>query len=396
MPYYPDPAGGSMYAANEQQAAAQGWAPSMGTFGNYSQYDMGAPPASGGGGGGGTAPAPTTVNAAGGQQLATGINSLLGAIASGNKQAFDEAVRQFNATFGLDQSKFNEAIRQFNENLGMAQAGLTGQYQGQQTQQAQQQAFNQAISAAGLTGYFQQPGTAGAAGGPTQDQYMSARTQQLIGMGFDPTRAQQTANAEWVQGLARAGNVAGGLPPGISFASPGVQAAAPGGLETLQSQLQRAEQLGVYQGAPTLAAQQQAYSQGLGAINAAAALQNNPFRQQETIASLSKLLGGQAVPGFGALGPSSGGTGLSYMQQMIDDIRDPTANQARADSVLNGIPTPNKLDSVSFFRSPQSTQNLILQGMQTKYGLSPDDALTQIKNTMPTFSSPTTFGTVRR
>src|SRR5262245_6191812 len=57
---------------------------------------------SGGGGGGGGA-APTVSGGGGGSasQLGQGINSLLGAIASGNKAAFDEAVRQFNTTFGL-------------------------------------------------------------------------------------------------------------------------------------------------------------------------------------------------------------------------------------------------------------------------------------------------------
>src|SRR5215471_6303500 len=109
MPYYPNPAGGSMYATDAADAASKGWTPSMGTFGTYSQTESGPPPSGGGGGGAPSAPA-ATVQSQGSQQLASGINSLLGAIASGNKQAFDEAVRQFNQTFGLDQQKFAESV----------------------------------------------------------------------------------------------------------------------------------------------------------------------------------------------------------------------------------------------------------------------------------------------
>jgi hypothetical protein len=143
-----------MTVANRAEAEARGWTPSMGTFGARSQEGGGG----GGGGGGGTQ--------AGSQQLAAGINSMLGAIASGNKQAFDEAVRQFNQTFGLDTRKFEEAVRQYNQNLAVTAAGLTGQYQGAQTLQAREQAYNQALAAAGLTGYWNAPG-----GGAAMDAF---------------------------------------------------------------------------------------------------------------------------------------------------------------------------------------------------------------------------------
>ncbi len=48
MPVYPNPAGGEMTVANRADAIAQGWTPSMGTFGSRS-----AEPAGGGGGAGG-------------------------------------------------------------------------------------------------------------------------------------------------------------------------------------------------------------------------------------------------------------------------------------------------------------------------------------------------------
>jgi hypothetical protein len=396
MPTYPNPAGGSMQAANDADARSKGWTPSMGTFGvnTYPDSSGGGGGGSAGGGGGVAAPAATVQSGA--SQLGAGINSLLGAIASGNKQAFDEAVRQFNATFGLDTDKFNESVRQYNEGLAVTQAGLTGTYQGQETQQAQMQAANIAAQVAGLTGYYNAPAGVAAAGpggtaAPTAASYVQARTAQLQQVaGMNPTQAAQTAQAEWSQGLAQAGNIAYGLPAGISFAP--VQAAA-GGVG------------GAPQGTPTMAYQEQTYRQQLDAINAAAALQASPFRQQQVIGQLGRVLGGQGVAGFSApntvagVGTAGGNTagGMGYMQQMIDDIRAGTnsANSQSMNDVLNGIPTPNKINSQDFLRSPASTQNFLLQGMQERYGLDPADSLAQIKNTLPQFVSPTTFGTIK-
>ena len=246
------------------------------------------------------------------EKLGQQVNSLVGAIASGNKQAFDEAVRQFNLEFGLDKDKFTESVSQFNRNFGIAESGVTGQYQGAQTQQAQLQQANIAAQAAGLTGMFQ--------------------------------------------------------------------------------------------GTPTMQLQAQQFGQGLSAATLASQLQANPFRQQQAIGQMGRLLGGQGVARFSApntvagVGAAGGNTqgGLGYLSQMIDDIKDPNANQHSMDQVMQGIPTPAKLNSVEFFKAAPSTQNMVLQGMQEKYGLDPGDALAQIKNTLPGFQAPQTFGTVRR
>jgi hypothetical protein len=64
--------------------------------------------------------------------------------------------------------------------------------------------------------------------------------------------------------------------------------------------------------------------------------------------------------------------------------------------VLNAIPTPNKINSNEFLRAAPSTQNMVLSGMQEKYGLDPKDALAQIQNTLPQFKAPTTMGAVKR
>jgi hypothetical protein len=308
---FPNPAGGSMtvqagdFASAQQAAAQQGWTPSMGTFGSNTGPDV-AGVSYAGQPSGASPTVSNTANQSSMQQLGSQINSLLGAIASGNKQAFDEAVRQFNVSFGLDQSKFTEAIRQFNENLAIAQSGVTGTFQGAPTMQAQ------------------------------------AQYAQLFGTNAAPLPGQQT-----------------------------------------------------------LAANQQAYAQQLGAIQTAAGLQANPFRQAQVMGQLGNVLRGQGVAGFQAPGQATGQTdfsGMGNMQRLIDDIRGgPGAiNSQSTQSVLDAIPTPTKLDSVNFYRSSPVTQNLVLQGMQEKYGLSPDDALAQIKNTLPQFQSPTTFGGVRR
>lgn len=262
------------------------------------------------------------------QKLGNQINSLMGAIATGNKEAFDEAVRQFNLSFGLDTQKFSEAVRQFNENLQIAQSGVTGAFQGAPTMQ------------------------------------MRAQQAQLYGTEA-PTPGQQTLAAQAQNAQLYGAN---------AMPTPGQQ---------------------------TLAAQQQGYAQNLGLVTTAAGLQANPFRQAQVIGQLGNLVQGGRVAGFQAPGAAQGQTdfsGMGNLQRMIDDIRGgPGAiNSQTTQSVLGAIPTPNKLNSVDFYRSSPLTQNLVLQGMQEKYGLSPDDALAQIKNTLPQFQAPTTFGGVKR
>ena len=112
-------------------------------------------------------------------------------------------------------------------------------------------------------------------------------------------------------------------------------------------------------GQTTLAGQQQAYSQQMGVINAAAGLQANPFRQAQVLGQAGRVLQGMPTAAFQApntvtgVGTAGGNTqgGMGYLQQMIDDIRDPSANQTTAQSWLDSTPTPNKLDSQSFLSS---------------------------------------------
>jgi len=292
-------------------------------------------------------------------------------------------------------------------------------------------AQNQAIAQAGLTGMYTAPTPVlppGYANDGSNFYQQDQATQQAYMQRFgDPNMA---LNA-WTNATNQAINASRaqqGLPPLTAYGYAG----NPGSQETMAAQQQYfaqandlATQYGQYYqpgmpgqagvagvnapqvGQATLAAMQQAYSQQLGAVNAAAAMQANPFRQQQVIGQLGGVLnaGGPGVAAFSApntvqgVGTQGGNMqgGMGYLQQMIDDIRNPTPNQTSMNQVLGAIPTPNKVNSTEFMRAAPSTQNMVLQGMQEKYGIDPNDALTQIKATLPQFTAPTTMtGAVKR
>ena len=313
--------------------------------------------------------------AAGGDYGAA-LQQMLDAVKSGNAQAFAEAVRQFDLSFGLDRDKLAQDIRAFNEGLAVTQAGLTGQYQGAPTVPA-------------LQAYATQFGQWGVP--QTGAQTLAAQAQNAGLYGFNPGLNAQGvpigANGQPLSTLAAQQQAFAQQQALAEMYGQGYQnfGAVPGGQQTL-------------------AAQQQAYAQQLGAVNAAAALQANPFRQQQVIGQLGQVLGGGGVAAFQApntvagVGTAGGNTrgGMGYLQTLIDDIRDPGANTASMNQVLNAIPTPNKINSTEFLRSAPSTQSMVLQGMTEKYGLDPQDALAQIKATLPQFQSPTTMGTIKR
>ncbi len=199
--------------------------------------------------------------------------AIVNALATGNKAAFDETVRQFNQTFGLDQNKFNEAVRQFNQTFTLQQAGVTG----------------------------------------------------------------------------------------------------------------------MYNGAPTEAHRQFDVTTGLNAAQLAASLHTDPFRQREVEGQLGRLLKGQGVAGFQA--PTGSAADSSSIDYLLNQIRNPAASTSN-DATLNAIPAPNQVSAPDFFRSSPGTQNLLLSGIKAKYGLDPEDALAQIRRTLPGFTAPTTTGRV--
>jgi hypothetical protein len=136
--------------------------------------------------------AATDPDAAGKAQMAKASQDYANAIASGNKAAADEAIREFNlghdlsvaAVTGTFQGNATQAAQQQAANIAATQAGLTGTYNGSPTlaaekqasdlanqqwtqqqseaaakQAAQQQAYAQAIGSAALTGTYAAPST---------------------------------------------------------------------------------------------------------------------------------------------------------------------------------------------------------------------------------------------
>jgi len=286
-------------------------------------------------------------------------------------------------------------------------------------------AQNAALAQAGATGMYQAPATiyapgTNASGGRFQDLDQGTQQAYFMSNGSDWNAAMAKWVADSNNAIRQAVEGAGGTWNPGQPGTPQETLAAQGQYFTQANQL--ASQFGQYYapGAPgqagvagvnapqagqlTQSMQEQIYRQQLDAINAAAQLQANPFRQQQVIGQLGRILGGQpaasfsapnTVAGVGTAGGTGPNTGMAYMSQLIDDIRNPGANQSSVNSVLEGIPTPNKINSQDFLRSAPSTQNMILQGMQEKYGLDPKDSLNQIKNTLPQFSAPSTFGSIK-
>lgn len=279
----------------------------------------------------------------GADAYARAINQAVAALNSSDLKAFNEQVREWDKIFGFNTEQFVEGIRRYNQDFGVTQAGVTGTYQGAPTLQALNQAAN-------FLGTYQ----------------------------GQPTLQAQNQAANFL----------------------GTYQGAP----TLQAQLQAAQLLGTYQGQQTLQAQQQYFGENLQTAQLAASLQANPFRQQQVLGQAQRILAGQPSASFAApnvvagVGTAGGNTqgGMGYLQQIVDDIKNPGANQTTADQFLANTPTPNKIDSASFLRSAPSTQNIVLQAMNEKYGIDPNDALTQIKNTLPQFTAPSIVGQVRR
>ena len=158
MPLYPNPAGGSMEVANRAAAEAAGWTPSMGTFGAQSAE-------TGGGGNPGTPGGPVGRDIEGSKLILQDAqnkaqqayyNSMLRH--EGDKLAFEKARQAWQET--IDKAGLTgmfEGAPTLEAMMGYAGAfGTWGApQQGQQTLEAQQQAFNQALANAGLLGTYQ-------------------------------------------------------------------------------------------------------------------------------------------------------------------------------------------------------------------------------------------------
>ena len=284
-------------------------------------------------------------------------------------------------------------------------------------------AINQAIAQSQATGMYTAPGQILPPGTNNGGQKFSDLPLDIQrGYYLSNNSDWQAAQNKWVADSNAAGQAAYAAAGGQGIA-PGI--GAPGTpQETLAAQLQYfneaqklAETYGQYYapgmpgsttgaaagpqaGQQTLAANEQYYRQALDAMKLASSLSANPFRQAEVMGQVPQLLSNQPVAGFQAPHPATGQTdfsGMGNMQRLIDDIRGGSGavNSVSAQSVLDAIPTPNKVDSRSFLNMAPDQQNLILDGMRQKYGLDPTNALSQIKATLPAFSAPATYGTIK-
>src|SRR5215831_2923679 len=138
MPYYPNPAGGSMYAANESAVRAQGWTPSMGSFGTYSQTESGPPPSTGG----------TATATPGPSSTGTGANLQAAQLLLNNaQQAAYQAYLNSKLSLDTDQLAFQKATQAFQNEIN--KAAVTGMYQGQPTFPAMQ-AWSQIFGTYGM------------------------------------------------------------------------------------------------------------------------------------------------------------------------------------------------------------------------------------------------------
>jgi hypothetical protein len=389
MPWFPNPNGGAPIQA------ATNPNPAGGSYGYYSDPGYTGPAPSTGGGGSvsapGTVQAPATVQpVAANDPAARAIQQGTQMLNSSDLKAFNEQVREWDKIFGFNTEQWQEGVRQYNQNFGVTQAGLTGTYQGAPTQQALNQAAN-------FLGTYQ--------GQQTQQAQNQAANLTGVYSPYAPGNYVSDPASGAVYAVGPNGQVSyigdpRVIPPGTQISSvPGLGAP----VQTANGFVPSGLPSGKF-GTQTLQAQNQGFNQNMAVASLAASLQANPFRQQQVLGQAQRILGGQSVAGFQApntvagVGTAGGNTqgGMGYLQQIVDDIKNPTANQTTADQFIASTPTPNKLDSTSFIRSAPSTQNLVLQAMQEKYGIDPKDALTQIQNTLPQFQSPTLAGSVKR
>jgi hypothetical protein len=242
---------------------------------------------------------------------------LLNAIASGNKAAADEAIREFNLNFGLNQDKFNESVRQYNLDHGLA---------------VDKQAFDQAATAAGITGYWNAPGSTAKV--PTQEQAVQQRAAELVSHGYDQTQATQTAQAEYNQGNLQTGNVAFGTK--VSFATPAAG----------QGQLTEAARAARVQEQQAATAEQN--RTGLAALTLASTNQGDPFRRLSTQYSLSQnpnYMGGmQAV-----INGVSGQNGVAQTQAPGASAADSVTLQGLQNSTANTAGTLDPAHMAQFY-----------------------------------------------
>src|SRR5690349_4478823 len=93
MPLYPNPAGGTMVAANDADAKTKGWTPSMGTFGVNTYPDAGGGPS--------TPQTPTSPDL-------SALQKFFGDTSGFSIKDLQERARQFDASLEFEKQKWRE------------------------------------------------------------------------------------------------------------------------------------------------------------------------------------------------------------------------------------------------------------------------------------------------
>jgi hypothetical protein len=296
--------------------------------------------------------------------------------------AFKKAQQAWQNTFDTESRRITTELQA---------AGLTGQYQGAPTLAAQKQAFDQAATEAGLTGYYQAPAAAGGsialdafskAGAGDQQTYLNAT-------GGDRNAAAQRYWTD-VQGAIQQ---AGMTPQQFVY---GATAQPTPGVETLASRLQTANLLGTYQGQQTLEAQKQQQQTALQYLTLLSNLRG-PADYGQYLRTLGSTPGGlrdlvsaaagQYVPGGGATTgaqPQAASLGSTLGQVGGQGTTYQDFQQAGA-----ALPPPNQI-APSFYNTATTTQKQLLGSMYEGQGYNVQDVADLYKQSLPRYAGPTT------
>lgn len=272
--------------------------------------------------------------------LGDALQKLLEAIASGNAQAIQEQIRQFDLNYGLDVRKLDEAVRQYNQGFTITEAGLTGTYQGQPTLAAQQQQANISGQYTDYNGFAQRDPQAKALAAINPSLLDPRYQQELLktrGYVFyagenasSPTLAAQTAQSQTALGyLNLIGNLRGPADYGQYLR---VLGSTPGGLRDLVS----------------------------GAM-------------------------GQYTPATGATtGAAPTPAALGSVQSDVTGAGGAT-NFADYTAAAQNLPRPNQISPAAWNAYTDSQKQLLL-GMYESTGYRPQDVLDLYKQSLPKYS----------
>ncbi len=334
-------------------------------------------PATGGGGSGGSSSSGGGGGGGNSNAAANAQQQLSQALASGNKAAADEAIRQFNATFGLDSQKFAETVNEYNKNYGLAQSGVTGvNPDGTPTLAAQKQQSDAAAQAAGITGFYSAPVAA------TGDRTAAAAAWQRDNPNqHTEAFASQPASVQAQYGYTPA------------------TTAAP-------TQTEAAHQFDVTSAQAALDAHNKT---GMDLLNLASTLHADPFRQLQVMYGASGMdginravqgLSGQyglpgnftapGAPGVDANGFPTGNTATlgGAMQAYNNAGQGQTPGQQAA---ATGLTNPNQIIARNYNSAPQNVKDFATSALSMNNGLDQKTNDEQIQKNLPQFNAPS-FG----